>query len=147
MNELHFGGFLPEAEPLPADLIEQGALWQRGLRIIDRPAEVGRITGGVWASGVFATHPFDFGGQEWMYIISGCVRLEIEDTKRLVGAGEQFLVPKGLHCRWVQPEPVLKAFLRWDGDGPAPEMERVWKMAMPVWPSLDEFEKMRGNTQ
>lgn len=130
-------GFLPEAEPLPADLIERGALWQRGLRIVDRFAEGGQLTGGLWASGAFQTVPFAFGGQEWMHIISGSVRIETEYTERRVGPGEQIVVRRGLHCRWIQSEPVLKLFLRWDGDGPVPTMERLWMAAMPDWPCPD----------
>lgn len=123
---------LPLRENLPADLIvEGGELWQRGIRLIDRsiPGR-GRITAGSWLSGRFATKPFVFSGCEWLHVLSGAIVFEIDGHDHEIAAGMSALVPRGLSCRWVQPEPVLKYFLRWDHEGDD-QPSRFWSSAMP----------------
>ncbi len=123
---------LPLREGLPADLVEEGGeLWQRGMRLVDRSVSVGgRITAGSWLSGRFATKPFVFGGCEWLHVLSGAIVFEIDGYVHKIAAGMSALVPRGLSCRWVQPEPVLKYFLRWDHEGDD-QSSRFWSSAMP----------------
>lgn len=129
---------LPLCEDLPADLVEEGGeLWQRGVRLVDRsePGR-GRITAGSWLSGRFATKPFVFGGCEWLHVLSGAIVFEIDGHDHEIAAGMSALVPRGLSCRWVQPEPVLKYFLRWDHEGDD-QPSRFWSSAMPGEPVPD----------
>lgn len=110
---------LPLREELPAELLQRGnERWQRGVRVVDESLpEAGRITAGIWFSGRFATNRFTFGGCEWLHVLSGSVVFDIDNTRHEIVAGMSALVPRGLSCRWIQPEPVLKYFLRWDHDG------------------------------
>lgn len=123
---------LPLRENLPADLIvEGGELWQRGIRLIDRSIPGGgRITAGSWLSGRFATKPFVFSGCEWLHVLSGAIVFEIDGHDHKISAGMSALVPRGLSCRWMQPKPVLKYFLRWDYKGDD-QATRFWCSDMP----------------
>ncbi|TKT74459.1 cupin domain-containing protein [Aquamicrobium sp. LC103] len=122
---------LPLREELPADLVEDGGeLWQRGARLVDRSVPGhGRITAGSWLSGRFETKPFVFGGCEWLFVLSGRIVFIIEGQQYEIRRGMSALIPRGLSCRWVQPEPVLKYFLRWDHDGDD-QPQRFWSSAM-----------------
>lgn len=122
---------LPRQEELPSQLVEDGGeLWQRGHRLVDQGFdEFGRITAGSWQSGRFATKPFVFGGCEWLSVLSGRILFETEGRQHEIGEGMAALLPRGTHCRWIQPEPVLKYFLRWDYEG-ADQPRRFWSSAM-----------------
>ncbi len=71
---------LPRREDLPADLVGPGEdVRQFGHRLVEREfAGLGRVTAGSWRSGVFATGPFEFGGCEWLFVIEGLLRFEVD---------------------------------------------------------------------
>lgn len=123
---------LPAREELPADLVQpRDDRWQHGVRVVDwRVRGVGRVTAGSWHSGRFATKPFSFGGCEWLHVLSGTIVFDIAGTHHEISAGKSALVPRGLSCRWVQPEPVLKYFLRWDDAGEG-QPTQFWCSGMP----------------
>lgn len=122
---------LPLQEELPSELLDEGdEVWQRGCRLVDRTIlGRGRITAGSWLSGRFATKPFVFGGCEWLFVLSGRIVFEIEGQQHEIGRGVSTLIPRGLSCRWRQPEPVLKYFLRWDYEG-GDQPRRFWSSVM-----------------
>lgn len=70
------------------------------------------FSAGVWDCTPFTTkmgpYPFD----EFMHILEGSVTIEQEDgTSTIITAGESFVIPKGLVCRWVQTEYIRKYFM------------------------------------
>lgn len=117
---------LPEVEPLPAEVVLSGDLWQRGIRLIDRPFAGGRLTSGIWHSGVFETKTFVFGGTEWFQVLAGTVILDLAAGTSETRAGDVTKVDRGTSLVWKQPEPVQKLFIRWDGEGPVPDLTALW---------------------
>lgn len=124
---------LPEAEPLPADLIHSGDERQFGIRWVDRPLAGGRLTAGIWHSGVFETKFFEFGGFEWIKVLEGTIVFETSGGRKTILAGTASKAVRGTSMRWCQPDPVLKLFLRWDGDGAPPDLDRLWNEVRPQW--------------
>lgn len=122
---------LPRQEDLPAELVgPEDDVRQFGHRLVDREfGGLGRITAGSWQSGVFSTGLFEFGGCEWLFVLDGLLQLEVDGNSHEIMPGMAAVVPKGLQCRWVQPSPVLKLFLRWDHEGDG-QPSRFWHCGM-----------------
>lgn len=129
---------LPEAEPLPADVVLSGDLWQRGLLLVDRPFEGGRLTAGLWQSGVFETRTFEFGGTEWFQVMAGTVILDRAGDSTETKAGHVAKVDRGTSLVWKQPDPVLKLFIRWDGDGTVPDLTALWSEMGSMFASMPQ---------
>ena len=56
----------------------------------------------------------DYPVNEFMTVLDGEVVIVEEDRTVSIKAGESFIIPKGLRCRWTQPGHVKKFFVIFD---------------------------------
>lgn len=74
------------------------------------------LMSGVWDCTPFIRKMRPYNVNEFIYILEGSVTIELEDgSSATISAGESFLIPKGLVCRWVQSEYVRKFFVIFSG--------------------------------
>ncbi len=70
------------------------------------------LMAGVWDCTPFVGKMAPYDVDEFMYVLEGSVTMELEDgTSTTVSAGESFIIPKGLVCKWVQTEYMRKFFV------------------------------------
>ena len=70
------------------------------------------LMAGVWDCTPFVGQMAPYDVDEFMYVLEGSVVMELEDgTSTTVSAGESFIIPKGLVCKWVQKEYMRKFFV------------------------------------
>ncbi len=77
--------------------------------------EASGVSVGIWEStpftGVMAPYPV----HEFMIVLEGAVTIITKAGDRtVIEAGQSFLLPKGLECRWHQDVPVKKYFMIFD---------------------------------
>ncbi|MCP4980039.1 MAG: DUF861 domain-containing protein [Gammaproteobacteria bacterium] len=93
----------------PAD-IESGEPVQRGHFYYNDEAT--GLMAGVWDCTPYRGKMEPYSVDEFMYVLEGSVTMELEDgSSTTISAGESFIVPKGLICRWVQTEYIRKYFV------------------------------------
>jgi uncharacterized cupin superfamily protein len=69
------------------------------------------LTAGVWEAEANETHWLNYPVHEFMIILEGEVTI-IEDTRQtVIQAGESFVIPRGLRCRWSQKARARKFFV------------------------------------
>lgn len=67
---------------------------------------------GVWDCTPMVAKMGAYEVDEFMYVLEGSVTMELEDGSSVkVSAGESFIIPKGLVCKWVQTEYMRKFFV------------------------------------
>jgi uncharacterized cupin superfamily protein len=99
-----------EAWPdFPDGEIVSGTRQQNG-RILfeDKPRG---LSAGVWEQGANESRWIDYPVNEFMTVLEGEVVIVEEDRSVSITAGESFIIPKGLRCRWTQPGHVKKFFV------------------------------------
>ncbi len=107
---------LVEWEAMDPSSIESGEPVQRGHLYYDDEA-LG-LMAGVWDCTPFRGKMEPYPVEEFMYVLKGSVIIELEDgSSTTIAAGESFIVPKGLLCRWVQTEYVRKYFVIFSAKG------------------------------
>ena len=81
------------------------------------------LTAGVWDCTAFTTPLMSYPVNEFMILLEGEVTIAEENGRRTtVRAGESFILPKGLRCRWQQSGYVRKYFVIFDdASGLAPK--------------------------
>lgn len=76
------------------------------------------LMAGVWDCTPFRGKMEPYPVEEFMYVLEGSVTIELEDgSSTTITAGESFILPKGLICRWVQTEYIRKFFVIFSGAG------------------------------
>jgi uncharacterized cupin superfamily protein len=73
---------------------------------------------GLWQQDANETHWLDYPTHEFMYVLEGEVEIEEKTRRTTIKAGEAFVIPKGLHCRWIQKGCVRKIFVILEDDKP-----------------------------
>lgn len=96
----------PEAE------IASGTRRQQGLMLFEDMAR--GLSAGIWEQGANESHWMDYPVNEFMTVLEGEVVIVEEDRSVSITAGESFIIPKGLRCRWTQKGPVKKFFVIFD---------------------------------
>ncbi len=110
---------LVEWEPIDPSGLAAGNPVQRG-HIYHQYEALGYMAG-VWdctaMTGKFEPYPV----HEFMFLLEGSVTMVHEDgTEVTVNAGEPFVIPKGLPCRWKQEGYVRKYFMIFENPGARP---------------------------
>jgi uncharacterized cupin superfamily protein len=94
---------------------------------------------GLWQQNANETNWLDYPIHEFMLVLEGEVVIEEETRRTSVKAGECFVIPKGLKCRWTQKHRVRKVFVILEDDKPNadPKTLRAIKIdtAAPLEPS------------
>ncbi len=95
---------------IPAASIESGEPVQRGHLYVNEPS-IG-LSAGIWDCtpfiGVMETYPVT----EFMLLLEGSLTIiEPSGKSTVIKAGESFILPKGLICKWHQPDYVRKFFV------------------------------------
>jgi uncharacterized cupin superfamily protein len=99
-------------EDFPEGEIVSGTRSQNG-RVLFEDTERG-LSAGVWEQGANESRWMDYPVNEFMTVLEGEVVIVEEDRKVSITAGESFIIPKGLRCRWTQPGHVKKFFVIFD---------------------------------
>ncbi len=92
--------------------VVSGSRKQNGVVLFEDKAH--GLTAGVWEQGANESRWMDYPVNEFMLVLEGEVVIVEEDRKVSIKAGESFIIPKGLRCRWTQPEYVKKFFVIFD---------------------------------
>jgi uncharacterized cupin superfamily protein len=109
-------------EDIPEADIVSGTRTQRGRILFEDRAR--GLSAGIWEQGANETRWMDYPVNEFMTVLEGEVVIVEADRSTSITAGESFIIPKGLHCRWTQPGHVKKFFVIHDdfsglkNDGP-----------------------------
>ncbi len=69
------------------------------------------LTAGIWEQQANESNWLNYPVNEWMLLLDGEVVIVEEHTTTSIKAGESFIIPKGLRCRWTQPGYVKKFFV------------------------------------
>ena len=96
-------------EDFPEGEIISGTSKHNGLTLFE-DKERG-LTAGVWEQGANESRWIDYPVNEFMTVLEGEVVIVEKDRTTSITAGESFIIPKGLHCRWTQPGHVRKFFV------------------------------------
>lgn len=94
---------------LPDSEIATGSRAQNGKLFFEDKA-IGLIAG-IWEQQANEGHWINYPVNEWMLVLEGEVVIVEEHTTTSIKAGESFIIPKGLRCRWTQPGHVKKFFV------------------------------------
>ena len=118
------GTGLVEWDPIDPDEIETGSPVQRG-HIYHEAQDVGYMAG-VWDCTAMTLKFSPYPVHEFMFLLEGSVTLELQDGDQVtVNAGESFVIPKGLPCKWIQPGYVRKFFVIFEDPGALPASDVV----------------------
>lgn len=80
---------------------------------------------GVWDCTAMTGKLEPYSVHEFMFVLEGSVTMVLEDgSETTVSAGEPFVIPKGLVCRWKQPGYIRKFFTIFEDPG-APAADDV----------------------
>lgn len=102
----------------PADLAS-GTPVQHGHTYHEDP-QSGYLTG-VWHCTPMTEKFGPYAVHEFMFLLEGSVTMITADgTETTVGAGQAFVIPKGLECQWQQTESVRKYFMIFENPGAQP---------------------------
>lgn len=99
-------------EDFPESEIASGSRKQNGLMLFEDKAR--GLSAGVWEQGANESHWMNYPVNEFMAVLEGEVVIVEEDRSVSIKAGESFIIPKGLRCRWTQPGHVKKFFVIFD---------------------------------
>ncbi|MFO1123571.1 MAG: cupin domain-containing protein [Hyphomicrobiales bacterium] len=103
---------LEDWPPFSEAEIASGARAQKGLVLFEDKAR--GLSVGLWEMEANESHWLDYPVNEFMIVLDGEVVIEEQDRSVSVRAGESFILPKGLRCRWTQPGRVRKIFVIFD---------------------------------
>ena len=105
---------------LPAEIIESGKPQQRG-RILFEDKAAG-ISAGIWDCTTFIGKQETYPVTEFMLVLEGSVTVvDVDGGSVTISAGESFVMPKGMVCRWHQPHYMRKFFVVLDDARIPPE--------------------------
>lgn len=96
-------------EDFPAEEIISGTRKHNGLTLFEDKAR--GLSAGIWEQGANESRWIDYPVNEFMTVLEGEVVIVEEDRSVSIKAGESFIIPKGLRCRWTQPGHVKKFFV------------------------------------
>ena len=96
-------------DDFPEGEIVSGTRKQNGLVLFEDKAR--GLSAGVWEQGANESRWIDYPVNEFMTVLEDEVVIVEEDRTVSIKAGESFIVPKGLRCRWTQPSHVKKFFV------------------------------------
>lgn len=99
-------------EDFPAEEIISGTRKHNGLTLFEDKAR--GLSAGIWEQGANESRWIDYPVNEFMTVLEGEVVIVEEDRSVSIKAGESFIIPKGLRCRWTQPGHVKKFFVIFD---------------------------------
>ena len=99
-------------EDFPEGEIISGTRKHNGVTLFEDKAR--GLTAGVWEQGANESRWLDYPVNEFMTVLEGEVVIVEEDRSDSIRAGESFIIPKGLRCRWTQPGHVKKFFVIFD---------------------------------
>ncbi len=104
---------------MPAHEVARGSGRQWGAVLHEDP--INRLTVGVWAADPVECTWFPQPVDEFMVVVEGEIIIDTAEGETRIKAGESFVLPKGLVCRWRHDKPVRKVFMIVDravpGDG------------------------------
>ena len=113
------GTGIVEWDPIDPSEIESGSPVQRGHIYHEIPAA--GYMAGVWdcTANILKFGPYPV--HEFMFLLEGSVTIALEDgSETTVNAGEAFVIPKGLPCKWIQSGYVRKFFMIFEDPSVAP---------------------------
>ena len=96
-------------DDFPAEDIVSGSASQNG-HIWFEDKALG-LSAGIWEQAANESRWMDYPVNEFMTVLEGEVVIVEEGRTVSVKAGESFIIPKGLRCRWTQPGHVRKFFV------------------------------------
>jgi uncharacterized cupin superfamily protein len=96
-------------DDFPESAIAAGSRKQSGRMYFEDKAH--GVSAGIWFQPGMESPWIDYPVNEFMAVLEGEVTIEEQDRSLTVKAGECFILPKGLRCRWVQKGPVKKFFV------------------------------------
>lgn len=96
----------------PENEIASGTRAHSGLNWLEERAH--GLTSGIWEQEANESHWINYPVNEFMMLLEGEVVIVEEDRTISIQAGESFIIPKGLRCRWTQPGYVKKFFVIFD---------------------------------
>ncbi len=96
-------------DDFPPEDIVSGSRKQNGAILFEDKAR--GLTAGVWEQAANESRWLDYPVNEFMVVLEGEVVIVEEDRSVSIKAGESFIIPKGLRCRWTQPGHVRKFFV------------------------------------
>ena len=99
-------------DDFPEGEIISGSRQQNGLMLFEDKAR--GLSAGIWEQGANESRWLDYPVNEFMTVLEGEVVIVEEDRSVSITAGESFIIPKGLRCRWTQPGHVKKFFVIFD---------------------------------
>lgn len=89
--------------------VVSGSRKQNGVVLFEDKAR--GLSAGVWEQGANESRWMDYPVNEFMLVLEGEVVIVEESRTTSIKAGESFIIPKGLRCRWTQPSHVRKFFV------------------------------------
>ncbi|HEY4162566.1 MAG TPA: cupin domain-containing protein [Dongiaceae bacterium] len=108
--QLPAGRAFPCWPDMPADSLESGSPVQSG-HVYFEDAGIG-LSAGVWECTAFTSRLEPYPVHEFMLLLEGEVTIvEAGGRETTVKAGESFVIPRGLPCRWVQKSKVKKYYV------------------------------------
>lgn len=111
------GGDLPRRPDMARENVESGTPVQSGIVYYENP-EIG-LRAGVWECTAFTSRLGPYPVHEFMLLLEGEVTVEETGGRTTtVKAGESFVIPRGLHCRWIQKGRVKKYYVIYDPKTP-----------------------------
>ena len=96
-------------DDFPEGEIVAGSNKQNGLVLFEDKAR--GLSAGIWEQEANESRWLDYPVNEYMLVLEGEVVIVEEDRTVSVKAGQSFVIPKGLRCRWTQPGHVRKFFV------------------------------------
>jgi uncharacterized cupin superfamily protein len=104
------GAALPRWPDMPRESLESGAPVQSGLAYFE-DAAIG-LSAGLWECSAFTARLEPYPVHEFMLLLEGEVTIaEAGGRVTTVKAGESFVIPRGLHCQWIQKGRVRKYYV------------------------------------
>lgn len=95
---------------LPAEIIASGHPKQRGKMLFEDKAS--GLSAGIWDCTTFIGKQETYPVTEFMLVLEGSVTVVDADGGSVtISAGESFVMPKGMVCRWHQPDYMRKFFV------------------------------------
>jgi uncharacterized cupin superfamily protein len=105
---------------LPAEIVESGNPQQRGKMLFEDKAS--GISAGIWDCTTFIGKQETYPVTEFMLVLEGSVTVfDAHGGSVTISAGESFVMPKGMVCRWHQPDYMRKFFVILDDAKIPPE--------------------------
>src|SRR5690606_27835600 len=101
---------LADGEPLDPAHLESGTPKQRAHVYFEDAAR--GLSAGIWDCTAMTGRPGPYPVDEYIQILEGVIELLLPDGGvEHFAAGDAFVIPKGLVCRWHQPGYVKKYFV------------------------------------